>query len=187
MILETQRLLLRELTDEDYPDLCEILQDKATMYAYEHAFSAGEAWDWLRRQQRRYRDEGFGLWAAVLRESGELVGQVGLTMQDWGERRVPEIGYLLKRRFWHRGYATEAALACRDHALGALGLGAVYAIIRDSNAASRAVAQRCGMSRVGGFVKHYYGVDMPHDVFAVTREQAAQEAVKSPSAPAQPE
>lgn len=49
------------------------------MYAYEHAFSDQEAWEWLRRQQARYRKDGFGLWAAVERTSGEMVGQCGLT------------------------------------------------------------------------------------------------------------
>ena len=79
-ILRTGRLLLRELEDGDFPALCRILQDGEVMYAYEHAFSDGEAWDWLRRQQERYRRDGFGLWAVVERSTGELVGQCGLTM-----------------------------------------------------------------------------------------------------------
>ena len=55
------------------------------MYAYEHAFSDQEAWEWLRRQQARYRKDGFGLWAAVERTSGEMVGQCGLTWQGLGD------------------------------------------------------------------------------------------------------
>lgn len=171
-ILQTPRLWLREMTEADFPDLCEILQDEETMYAYEHAFSDAEAWDWLHRQQARYRQDGFGLWAMIRHEDGAFIGQAGLTMQDWEGRRVPEIGYLLKRRHWHCGYATEAACGCRDHAFGTLGLDAVYSIIRDTNAASRRVALRVGMHQVGRFVKHYYGMDMPHDVFCVTNGTA---------------
>ena len=78
-ILETERLVLRELVPSDLPALCRVLQDKETMYAYEHAFSDEEAQAWLNNQLRRYREDGFGLWGAVLKESGELIGQCGLT------------------------------------------------------------------------------------------------------------
>ena len=64
-ILETDRLVLREMTEGDFPALCRMLQDGEVMYAYEHAFSDQEAWDWLRLQQERYRTDGFGLWAVV--------------------------------------------------------------------------------------------------------------------------
>ena len=74
-ILTTDRLVLREMTDEDFPALCRMLQDGEVMYAYEHTFSDQEAWDWLHRQQDRYRTDGFGLWAMVepaLREIGKF-------------------------------------------------------------------------------------------------------------------
>ena len=96
------------------------------------------------------------------------IGQCGLTWQEAEGRTVLEVGYLFSQAYWHRGYATEAARACRDFAFDTLGAKTVYSIIRDTNAASRAVALRNGMHRVGGFVKHYRGVEMPHDVFAVS-------------------
>lgn len=65
MILQTERLLLREMTQEDFPALCCILQDEQTMYAYEGAFSDSEAQVWLDRQLERYRQLGFGLWAVI--------------------------------------------------------------------------------------------------------------------------
>ena len=60
MILETERLLLRELTREDFPALCAILQDREVMYAYEGPFSDREVWDWLERQQDRDARLGCG-------------------------------------------------------------------------------------------------------------------------------
>ncbi len=81
MILETARLILREMTQEDFPALCKILQDDEVMYAYEGAFSLIEAQVWLDRQIERYRKEGFCLWAVVLKENGEMIGQCGLTTQ----------------------------------------------------------------------------------------------------------
>lgn len=64
-ILETPRLYLRQMTQDDYADLCEILQDKKAMYAYEHAFSDAEAQEWLDKQISRYKNDGFGLWAVI--------------------------------------------------------------------------------------------------------------------------
>ena len=168
-ILETDRLALREMTDGDFPALCRMLQDGEVMYAYEHAFSDQEAWDWLRRQQERYRTDGFGLWAAVRPDTGELIGQCGLTMQPTPLGDVMEVGYLFRRDCWHQGYATECARACMNYGFWALDADAVYSIIRDNNAPSRAVAVRNGMQVMGQFTKHYYGVDMPHLIYCARR------------------
>lgn len=81
MILETERLYLREMEQSDYNSLCRILQDKEVMYAYEGAFSDAETKEWLDRQISRYQKWGFGLWAVILKENGEMIGQCGLTMQ----------------------------------------------------------------------------------------------------------
>lgn len=176
-LMRTQRLILREMTRGDYGALCKMLCDGRVMYAYAHAFSAEEATAWLENQLRRYREEGFGLWAVVLREGGEMIGQCGLTLQDWEGRRVPEIGYLFCKEYWHRGYATEAARACKRYAFDRLGLGEVFSIIRDNNAPSRRVAERNGMRVRGSLVKHYYGQDMPHVVYSVTREEDGAEEI----------
>ena len=176
MILQTPRLELRKLTADDYHDLAEILQDPETMYAYEGAFSDQEVQDWLDRQLERYHRDGIGLWAAVLRNTNIMVGQVGLTYQpvpfsdghteNWGE-----IGYLLKRKYWHQGYATEAALGCQKYAFEILHCDCVCSIIRDTNISSQRVAQRGGMTVVHRFVKHYRGVIMPHLVYRITKEE----------------
>lgn len=171
-ILRTERLLLREMEDEDFPALCRVLQDPEVMYAYEHAFSDQEAWDWLRRQQERYRRDGFGLWAMVEQSTGEVVGQCGITWQPLGDgTQAPEVGYLLEKAAWHKGYATEAARACRDYAFDTLGFEEVCTIIRENNLPSQAVARRNGMEVRGRQVRHYYGMDMPHLVFTIRRTE----------------
>lgn len=164
-ILQTQRLLLRELTPADYENLCRTLQDPVAMKAYEHPFTDAEVQEWLNRQLTRYRQTGFGLWALELKSSGSFIGQCGLTMQNVEGEEVLEIGYLLERRYWHHGYATEAAIACKKYAFEVLGAKEVYSIIRDTNLPSQAVAKRNGMQPCRRFIKHYYGVDMPHIVF----------------------
>lgn len=169
MILHTERLFLRELNQDDFDGLCAILRDEETMYAYEGAFSDREAREWLDRQISRYRAWGFGLWAVILRETGALIGQCGLTMQPWKGQEVLEIGYLFNRAYWGQGYATEAARACKRYAFAQLGAAEVCSIIREGNTASQRVALRNGMTRADRWTKRYRGVDMPHDRYVARR------------------
>lgn len=166
MILETERLYLRELDQNDYGSLCKILQDEEAMYAYEGAFSDAEVQEWLDRQILRYQKWGFGLWAVILKETDEMIGQCGLTMQPWKGEETLEIGYLFQRLYWHKGYATEAAGACKRYAFEVLHAEEVCSIIRDTNTASQRVAVRNGMTVRDSWIKHYRGVDMPHDRYA---------------------
>lgn len=170
MIIETERLILRKMDNGDYSALCKILQNEDVMYAYEHAFSDDEVDEWLKKQLVRYETDGIGLWAVVLKENGEVIGQCGLTKQLWWGENIVEIGYLFRKDFWHKGYATEAAVACKDYAFNRLGEKRVYSIIRDLNLPSRRVALRNGMKVCGVQVKHYYGIDMPHLIYCVSNE-----------------
>lgn len=162
MILETERLYFREMNQSDFTSLCKILQDEKTMYAYEGAFSNIEVQEWLDNQIARYQKWGFGLWAVILKGTDEMIGQCGLTMQPWKESEVLEIGYLFRRQYWHKGYATEAAKACKKYAFDILKSKDVCSIIRDTNIPSQNVAIRNGMTMVDSHTKHYKGVDMLH-------------------------
>lgn len=169
MIIETERLYLREMDEGDFDALCRTLQDEETMYAYEGAFSDGEVQEWLDRQIARYREYGFGLWAVILKATDEMVGQCGLTMQPWKDSEVLEIGYLFERAHWHKGYATEAAMACKKYAFEVLNADEVCSIIRDTNIASQNVALRNGMIKEDSWTKHYRDVDMPHYRYVARR------------------
>lgn len=162
MILETERLYMRELRQTDIEALSKILQDEETMYAYEGAFSDEEVQEWLDRQIARYKKWNFGLWAVVLKETDEMIGQCGLTMQPWKDNEVLEIGYLFQRAYWHKGYALESAKACKQYAFEVLDAQEVCSIIRDTNTASQNVAIRNDMILTDSWTKHYKGVDMPH-------------------------
>jgi len=174
IILQTERLLLRELHTNDYQDLCEILQDQETMFAFEHAFSDDEVNEWLDRQLCRYQSEGHGLWAVLHQQSNEFLGVCGITIQTINKKQYLEIGYLFKKKQWHKGYATEAAIGCRQYAFETLKADKIYSIIRNSNAPSQNVAKRLDMKKVDEITKHYYGMDMLHYVFevALTPESA---------------
>lgn len=171
-IIETPRLLLREMTAADRPDLCMILQDKEVMYAYNGPFSDEEVNGWLERQTGRYREWGYGLWAVVLKQTGEMIGQCGVTRQLWNGEEMLEVGYLFRHSHWHQGYATEAARACMEYAFNILGASEVCSIIRDNNIPSQRVALRNGMRKAEGvMVKHYRGAEMPHWLYLTSREE----------------
>ena len=158
------------MTQDDLPALQGILQDEETMYAYNGAFDEAETQAWLDRQLSRYAQYGFGLWAVVLKESGGMIGQCGLTMQPWRGDEVLEVGYLFNRAFWHHGYATEAARGCMEYAFDLLGAREVCSIIRETNLPSRRVAERNGMTVRDSWVKHYRGIDMPHVRYCAARD-----------------
>ena len=168
-IIETPRLLLREMSQNDLPALSQILQDEETMYAYEGAFSNEETQAWLDKNLSRYENDGFGLWAVILKNNSEMVGQAGITRQDIGGETAPEIGYLFNRAYWKKGYATEAAVACKQYGFTKLGFNEMVSVIRDINIPSMNVAIRNGMQIKKLIVRNYRGIDMPHYVFCVKK------------------
>lgn len=167
MELMTARLILREMNQGDFDDLKEMLCDPAVMYAYGHKFTDVDVQAWLSRQTARYREYGFGLWALVLRDTGEMIGQAGLTMQPYMGNQVLEIGYLLKQSYWRRGYAREAAARCKTCAFETLGREKVYSIIKSDNVPSIKVAESIGMVKEDEFITRYYGGDMLHFLYSV--------------------
>ncbi len=171
MILETERLMLREMEQSDFGDLVEMLQDPEVMYAYEHDFSDEDVQAWLDRQRGRYREYGSGLWAMILKETGEMIGQAGITWQPHRDEKVLEIGYLLKKRHWHKGYAREAAAGCRDYAFDILNAPRVHSCIKADNFASQRVAESLGMARIDAYMVKYYNGEMLHYLYALDNDR----------------
>lgn len=167
IIIETERLQLYEMDSSNLQALAAILQDERVMYAYNGAFSEEETKAWLNKQLLRYKEYGFGLWGVFLKGTHEMIGQCGITMQEYEGRLIPEIGYLFAYAYWHKGYAIEAAKACREYGFHTLHYNTLYSIIRENNKASQQVALRNGMHPLATFVKHYRGIDMPHILYGV--------------------
>ena len=165
-VLETERLELREMNAGDLPFVAEMVGDAETMRFYPHQFTPLEARRWHQRQLDRYERDGHGLWLVVERASGQRVGQVGLAVQDVDGQKEPEIGWLTHRRYWRRGFATEAGCGVRDHAFGTIGLDRVISLIRPVNEPSQGVARKVGMSAERETDFHGYR----HLVFSVSRQ-----------------
>lgn len=169
LILETERLILREMSISDYMDIAKILQNEEVMYAYEHAFNHEEVFTWINKQMDRYQKDGYGLWAVIEKKSKQLIGQCGITNQKIHNDTVMEVGYLFNKEFWHHGYASEAAKACIDYGFQTLNATEIYSIIRDINTASMNVAKRNGLKQIATCYKFYYGMDMLHMIYKIER------------------
>jgi len=169
VILETPRLILREMVPQDIDFIATMMAHPEVNHFYERRFTREESEIWLERQIERYRRDGTGLWLVVDRQTKEPVGQVGLAMQEVEGERLPEIGWLLHRPYWGHGYATEAGAAVRDTAFAEWGHPLLISLIRPVNHASQRVAIRLGMTdrrRV-----HFHGFE--HCVFEIARQPAA--------------
>jgi RimJ/RimL family protein N-acetyltransferase len=100
---------------------------------------------WISWNQRLYHQHGVGLWLLTLRDTGEFVGDCGLTPQQVDGVTELEVGYHIRAALQGRGLATEAAAACRDHARDVLRVGRLIAIIDPRNRPSQRVAEKLGL------------------------------------------
>ena len=145
MILETERLFLREMTMDDFDSLYAVLADPEIMQHYPYSFDEERVRSWIERNMKRYTDDGFGLWAVCLKDTGEMIGDCGLTLQNIDGQMLPEIGYHIRKDQQRRGYAKEAAAAVRDWAFGNTEYPALYSYCKYTNVGSFKTAESIGM------------------------------------------
>ena len=165
--LETERLALRPLSLHDVDALYEVLGDAETMSYYPHPFSREETEAWIRWNLESYAEHGHGLWGMALESTGELIGDCGLTVQDVDADQFVEVGWHVRRDLWGRGYATEAGIACRDHAFESVGVDRLVSIIRPENVPSCRVAEKLGLTVWKETVR---GRGWLHRVYSITPE-----------------
>lgn len=144
-ILETERLFLRKMRAADFDALFAVLADPDNMRHYPHAFDEARVRGWIERNAERCRRDGFGLWAVCLRDTGEVIGDCGLTLQDVDGEILPEIGFHIRRDLQRKGYAKEAAAAVRDWAFQHTGFPALYSCCKYTNVPSYRTAESIGM------------------------------------------
>lgn len=152
-IIETSRLYLRQLSFEDISNLSLVLSDKESMRYYPHAFSNEEVKKWIERNIERYNNDGFGLWAVIRKADNQFLGDCGITLQNIDGDILPEIGFHIIKTYCNKGYATEAAEACRKYALEVLGFTSIYSYSEVGNKTSQRVSSKIGMNRLKTFKK----------------------------------
>ena len=167
MIIETNRLFLREMTENDFEALYKVLSDSDVMKHYPYTFDDVRVRNWIQRNMERYQIFGFGLWAVCLKETGEMIGDCGLTMQLINGQIKPEIGYHIRADKQRNGYAKEAAIAVRDWTFHNTPFNVVYSYMKYTNEPSAKTAIAYGCKQVDEFSDE---VNEITKVFAISRE-----------------
>ena len=136
MIIETNRLILREYTLDDFDNLYEIVSDPETMRHYPKPFDEERTRGWIEWNLENYKNYGFGLWAVTVKETGEFIGDCGISIQNIDGELLPEIGYHIHKKYWRRGFGSEAARAVRDWAFENTDYNCIYSYMKYTNVGS---------------------------------------------------
>lgn len=162
--LESERLRLRQFRAEDFEPYAVICADPEVMrhLGPGQPLARWEAWRQMAMILGHWQLRGFGLWAVEERATGALVGRIGFFEPDgWPGF---ELGWMLRRESWGKGYATEGARCALAHAFTTMGRTHLISLIRPDNAPSIRVAERIG-ERLEGRVDLFgaealvYGID----------------------------
>ena len=147
-MIQTERLLLRRWKEEDRESFCRLNSDPRVMEFMPALLTRSESDLLVERINEHFRDHGFGLYAAGLREDRTFIGYVGLAVPSFEARFTPcvEVGWRLAANHWGRGLATEGARAVVKHAFGELGLDEIVSFTVPANVRSRRVMEKIGMT-----------------------------------------
>ncbi len=181
MRLETERLLLRPLSKDDVDVFASFYADPEVMrhLGVGRTLSREETEASLARMLRGLELDGFGQFAVERKQDSDVIGRCGFLVWDAStlmptteaEATGPtelEVGYALGRPYWGNGYATEAAIAVRDHALGPMQRERLIAFIRPENERSRRVAEKLGMRHERDVLL----MELPAQLFALGKTPA---------------
>ncbi len=168
MEILTDRLILREMCADDYDALYKVLADSNIMQHYPYPFDEKRVRSWIDRNIERYKIYGFGLWAVCLKETDEMIGDCGLTMQNIGGIIKPEIGYHIRADHQRKGYAKEAASAVRDWCFENTPFNMIFSYMKYTNIPSANSAMSWGCHLVDDFEDE---VNEKTIVFAISRTE----------------
>ena len=146
IVMETERMILRKLNMDDLDSLFLIFSDKKAYPYTSTTKDRNQTEESLQTFINWYEERGFGFYACVLRGTNEFAGICGHILQLVEGKQEVEIGYHFLRKFWNRGLATEAAIACREYAFNELGIHRVISLIDPGNIPSIRVALKNGMT-----------------------------------------
>jgi len=174
-IFETPRLSLRHLVMDDLDNLFALYRDPEIRKYFPEGIlnydDTKEELEWHMNGHPRHPE--LGLWATVYKETGRFIGRCGLLPWDIDGKLEIEIAYLLDKKFWHQGLATEAANGIMKYAFEKLTLSRLICLIDPDNIASQRVAERIGMSlerKVDGID----GDNFPTLIYAIEKQVTVQ-------------
>lgn len=149
IILETERLILREWQAEDIDNMAAINSDAEVMKYFPGTQTRAQTEQFIKRMLDLYEKEKFCYFALTLKSSHELIGFTGLSQQTYDAPFTPctDIGWRLKTSAWGQGYATEAARAALGYGIRKIGLKQIFAVAPEINTASIRIMEKIGMTQ----------------------------------------
>ena len=167
-MIETKRLLLREMAENDFDALYNVFSNKEISKFYPYDFDEERVYAWIERNIKRYKEYGFGLWAVCLKETKEVIGDCGLTLQNINGEEKPEIGYHIRKDMQRKGYAKEASVAVRNWAFENTSFDKLYSYMKYDNLPSIKTAISYGCS----FLEEYEDeANKITKVYVISREE----------------
>lgn len=149
IILQTPRLILREMNPSNLDFIAELLADPNVMRYWPRPHTREESAGWIERQQQRYARDGCGYWLATEQTTGEPIGQVGVMMTPIDGNVEPALGWIIARRHWRKGFAFEGAAACVKYTFRTLRHHRAVALVRPQNLPSVQLARKLGLMPAG--------------------------------------
>lgn len=151
--IRTSRLLMRRWQDSDREAFAALNADAETMRYFPSTMDRAASDAFADLIEERFANQGFGLWALEVADTGHFIGFTGLNPMP---ADVPgaggfEVGWRLARHAWHHGYATEAARASLDVAFNGVGLAEIWSMTAVLNEPSQAVMRRIGLTEYTRF------------------------------------
>ena len=151
LVLETPRLILREMRHEDAEALFE-MDSNPNVHNYlwqKPCIEIQEVYDYIEMVQKQYQERGIGRFSTILKETGELIGWTGIKFVndhiENGNTNFYDYGYRLNEKFWNKGYATEATKFWLDYGFKEMKIDKMNAYTHAENGASNRVLSKCGM------------------------------------------
>ena len=168
VIAQSARIILREFHWQDLPNLMLLLTDPEVMrFSVTGPLSEAQVQGFLKRCQQKYQEQGYWLWAAVLRGENTFIGYSGLLDQTIEGHPEIEVAYRLLPIYWGQGLGTEAAALARDYAFSNLEVGRIISLIEPANVASIRVAEKNGLRYEKDTTYYHLHVR----VYALSREE----------------
>lgn len=167
IFLETKQFNIEKITQNDFEELSLILKDIEVMYAWEYAFNDNEVQDWINKFTECYKKYQLGYFIVRSKKTKEVIGQVGLMPTQLKNNTEYEIGYILKKEYWHKGYARECVAALLDYAFKNLSLEKVIFEIRPENTASLKVAKFFNAIKFDSIYKSVKNKKMLHFIYVI--------------------
>lgn len=163
--IETERLVLRESVVEDAPALFEMNSDPDVMrYTGDEIYQSVDEISNLIANYPDYKKYGYGRWTTIEKASGEIMGFCGLKYLE--DIEDVDLGYRWKKKFWNKGYATEAGTACLKYGFRHLSLDQIVGQVYPENKASIRVLEKIGMA----FWKEMHDEKESWLVYRITKE-----------------